>query len=250
VERLLKIMAQLRSPQGCPWDREQTHASLKMALLEEAYEVLEAIDSGKPASLREELGDLLLHVVFHAQIASEAGLFDFEQVVQEIGDKLVRRHPHVFAEGTASNTSEVLQQWEAIKKREKPERTSALDGVPRPLPALMRAQEVQKKAAKVGFDWPDAAGAHAKILEELAEVEQAKTAAEVEAELGDLFFALVNYTRHRQVNAELALTGATDKFTRRFVAVEAAVKASGREWSAWTLAELDAAWEEAKKGEV
>jgi MazG family protein len=262
MERLLGIMAALRAPDGCAWDREQTPATLKPQMLEEVYEVIDAIDSGSSTDLNEELGDLLLHVVFQAQIAREEGKFDFTAVANGISDKLVRRHPHVFGDQKTDDPEKIVTQWNEIKKAEKPERSSALDGVPRALPALMRAEALQKKARHVGFDWPDAAGALEKVREELAEV-----TVEVEAELaivqasetrlppgektaeeiGDLLFSIVNLSRHLKLSPEELLTAASDKFTRRFHAVEARVKAQGKTPSECSLQELDAAWNEVKK---
>jgi MazG family protein len=261
MERLLDIMARLRAPAGCPWDREQTPATLKPQLLEECYEVLEAIDSGSPEHLTEELGDLLLHVVFLARIAQEAGQFAFADVANGVAEKLIRRHPHVFGDAKVADASGVVAQWHEIKKAEKPQRESALDGVPRALPALMRAEALQKKARNVGFDWPDVRGALEKVKEELAEVtaeidadlafvpaHEAKfvPAPETAEEIGDLLFSIVNLTRHLDLNAEELLTEATDKFARRFRAVEARMKAQGKTMTECTLEELDAAWDAVK----
>ncbi len=257
MDRLLDLMARLRAPDGCPWDREQTPISLKPQMLEECYEVLEAIDSGSPEHLTEELGDLLLHLVFQAQIAREAGQFTFADVVTGIADKLVRRHPHVFGSEKVADAAGTIALWHELKKAEKPERASALDGVPRALPALMRAEALQKKARHVGFDWPDARGALAKVREELAEVtaeiesgltENSKLAAtqETAEELGDLLFAIVNLTRHLKLDAEELLTGASDKFSRRFRAVEEQIKWQGKAMKDCTLEELDAVWNEVK----
>ncbi len=257
VDRLLDLMARLRAPDGCPWDREQTPASLKPQLLEECYEVLEAVDSGSPEHLTEELGDLLLHLVFQAQIAQEAGQFTFADVASGIADKLVRRHPHVFGNEKVADAAGTIALWHELKKAEKPERASVLDGVPRALPALMRAEALQKKARQVGFDWPDAHGALAKVREELTEV-----TAEIESglahdvkltvnektseELGDLLFAIVNLTRHLKLDAEELLNKASDKFSHRFRAVEERVKAQGKDMKNCSLEELDAIWNEIK----
>jgi len=261
TDRLLDLMARLRAPDGCPWDREQTPATLKPQLLEECYEVLEAIDSGSTPHLVEELGDLLLHVVFQAQIAREAGQFTFADVASGIAEKLVRRHPHVFGEEKVADATGIVALWHQLKKAEKPERKCALDGVPRALPALMRAEALQKRARQAGFDWPDAGGALAKVREELAEVTQeiesdrafvaakeSKISAtpELAEEIGDLLFSIVNLTRHLKLDAEELLTGANDKFTRRFRAVEERIKASGKSMSDCTLEELDAVWNEVK----
>jgi MazG family protein len=262
TDRLLGLMARLRAPDGCAWDREQTPATLKPQMLEEVYEVLEAIDSGSASHLTEELGDLLLHVVFQAQIAREEGKFDFADVANGIAEKLVRRHPHVFGDRKTDDPAKIVAQWNEMKKVEKPERASALDGVPRALPALMRAEALQKKARHVGFDWPDAQGSLEKVREEIAEV-----TAEIESELaivqasetrlppgektaeelGDLLFSIVNLTRHLKLDAEELLTAANDKFTRRFHAMEAKIKAEGKTLPECSLHELDAAWNEVKR---
>ena len=261
LERLLDLMARLRAPDGCPWDREQTPATLKPSLLEECYEVIEAIDSGSSTHLTEELGDLLLQIVFLSQIAREAGDFTFADVATGIADKLVRRHPHVFGEAKVADADGVVALWHDLKKAENPERTSALDGVPRVLPALMRAKALQKKARNVGFDWPDPQGSLAKVREELAEA-----TAEIEAELsfaaanetkfvagektaeelGDLLFSIVNLTRHLKLDAEELLTGANDKFARRFRAVEERINATGKAMKDCTMEEMDAAWNAVK----
>ncbi|HEV3272522.1 MAG TPA: nucleoside triphosphate pyrophosphohydrolase [Candidatus Methylacidiphilales bacterium] len=263
IDRLLDLMARLRAPGGCAWDREQTPATLKPQMLEECYEVVEAIDACSPRHLAEELGDLLLHIVFQAQIAREAGQFAFADVANGIADKLVRRHPHVFGEAKVADAAGVVAQWHQLKKAEKPERESALDGVPRALPALMRAEALQKKARHVGFDWPDVRGALDKVREEVAEA-----AAEIESglasapagkntpapaqktaeEIGDLLFSIVNLTRHLKLDAEELLTAANDKFARRFRAVEERIKAQGKAMADCTLEELDAAWNMVKKG--
>lgn len=261
MDRLLDLMARLRAPGGCPWDREQTPATLKPQMLEECYEVLEAIDGGSAKHLTEELGDLLLHIVFQAQIAREAGLFTFADVAAGIAEKLVRRHPHVFGDEKVTDAADTIALWHRLKKTEKPERESALDGVPRSLPALMRAEALQKKARNVGFDWPDVRGSLEKVREEIAEVtaemetDSAFTAAnkstfsvtpEMAEELGDLLFSIVNLTRHLKLDAEQLLTGANDKFARRFRAVEERIKARGKVVNECTLEELDAAWNEVK----
>jgi len=249
IARLREIVARLRAPDGCPWDREQTHESLRAALVEECYEVIEAIEKADDANLREELGDLLLHVVLHAHMAGERQAFSFEEVVGEICEKLVRRHPHVFGDAKAGNTSEVLRQWEQIKREEKGERTSIMDGLPAALPALLRAQNVQKKAARVGFDWKEASEVFAKVDEEVSELREAvalgKNAA-IEEELGDLLFTVVNLARKLHVDSETALTLATKKFTRRFRAVEAEVIAQGRKIEDSAAEEMNALWDKHK----
>ncbi len=247
IDRLREIMAALRAPNGCPWDKEQTHASIKPQLLEECYEVLEAIDSGDAKHLQEELGDVLLHVVFHCQLAAEAGEFTFDDVATGISDKLVRRHPHVFGDVNAPDTKTVLKNWEAIKKQEKPERKGPFDGIPKVLPALMRATEVSKKAAKVGFDWQDAAGAMAKVHEEIEELKaDAHDKERAADELGDLLFATVNLSRHLKLDAEQCLSDATKKFQRRFERMAAHLAAQGKNLEDCSLAEMDVVWNEIK----
>jgi MazG family protein len=261
MDRLLDLMSRLRAPGGCAWDREQTPATLKPQMLEECYEVIEAIDSGSPDHLSEELGDLLLHVVFQAQIAREAGQFAFADVANGIADKLIRRHPHVFGDAKVADAEGVVAQWHELKKAEKPERQSALDGVPRALPALMRAEALQRKARNVGFDWPDVRGSLDKVREEVAEVtaeiesDLAFAAAneatltpspETAEELGDLLFSVVNLTRHLNLDAEELLTAANDKFSRRFRAVEERIKDQGKTVKECTMEELDALWNTVK----
>jgi MazG family protein len=255
LEQLLRIMARLRAPDGCPWDREQNHSTLRQTVIEEAYEVAAAINSGDDANLREELGDLLLQVVFHAQMASEEGRFDFDGVARAIVEKLVRRHPHVFGSESASDAAAVLTRWEEIKRAEKGATagsSSVLDGVSEGLPGLMRAEKIQKRAAKVGFDWSDVPPVIGKVREELGEVETATArgdAAAIEEEMGDLLFAVVNLARKLKVDGEVALQRATDKFSARFRAVEALAAQRGLAMDKLTLAELDAIWDEVKRGE-
>ena len=255
MERLLAIMQQLRSPQGCPWDREQTHASIKPNLIEESYETLDAIDSGDPRKLKEELGDVLLQVIFHAQMAAEAGAFNFGDVVQILSEKLIRRHPHVFGTVKVSGSREVLKNWETIKRGEKKARRefpSVVADIPRHLPALLKAEQVQRKASRVGFDWKTVAPVAAKIEEELAEVRDAvarRQPAEVREELGDLLFAVVNLGRFLGHSAEEALDGTVRKFVRRFQEIERRLHAQGREMASCPLAELDAIWEQIKREE-
>ncbi|MGI8889352.1 MAG: nucleoside triphosphate pyrophosphohydrolase [Chthoniobacterales bacterium] len=248
--RLCEIVAQLRAPGGCPWDREQTHQSLVPGLLEEAYEVAAAIRAHDDANLREELGDLLLQVVMHAQIASEEGRFAFEDVSREIAEKLVRRHPHVFGESKASDTSAVLRQWDEIKRAEKQTATSGyFNGLTRALPALMLAQKTQTKAARVGFDWSNLKDVVAKVDEELAETREAMSAQNADAiaeELGDLLFAVVNLARKSQLDAETILAAATEKFILRFHAMEREFQAAGRDLDQLSLAEMDEVWNRVK----
>jgi len=236
----------------CPWDVQQTHDSTKHLTIEEAYELVEAIDDGDPAEVAKELGDLFLHVVFHAHIAETDGTFDLGDVMRAEMTKLVRRHPHVFGDEVVSGTGEVLRNWEAIKQAERAEAgttgapPSALDGVPGTLPALLRAERVQEKAAAVGFDFPDAEDAWVKVREEADEVRAADTPDALEDEVGDLLFAVVNYARLRGVVPETALRRTVDKFSRRFRSVEAGL---GDRAGAATLGEMDALWEAAKDAE-
>ena len=249
LEQLLRIMARLRAPDGCPWDREQSHATLRQSVIEEAYEVAAAINYGDDANLREELGDLLLQVVFHAQMASERGDWNFDTVASGIVEKLVRRHPHVFGSENASDSAAVLTRWEEIKRAEKgtTAAASALDGVSEGLPSLMRAKKVQKKAAKVGFDWSELPPVVAKVREEIAEVEGALGDADkVEEEIGDLLFAVVNLARKLKVDGEVAVQRATDKFATRFRQVESIARERGLALEKMTLAEMDEIWDAVK----
>ncbi len=273
---LVATMARLRGPGGCPWDREQTHRSLRPYLLEETYEALDAIDSGSPQQLCQELGDLLLQVVFHAQMASEAGAFTIEDVIGGLVDKLVRRHPHVFGDVRVGGSGEVLANWASIKAQERseglhghgvdpgtPERAqpSALDGLPRGLPALALAQRLQERAAQAGFTWPDLHSAIGKVREELAEVETAakaqnpagvETAAErrdhsdAAEELGDVLFTVANLSRYLDLDGEQALRNACAKFRARFARLEASARAQGRELRACSTEELLAMWRAAR----
>jgi tetrapyrrole methylase family protein / MazG family protein len=250
--RLVEIMARLRAPGGCPWDRSQSREDLKPYLVEETYEVLEAIDRKDPVMLREELGDLLLQVVFHAQIATEEGAFDIEDVCRAINEKLVRRHPHVFGEVVAETPDQVLQNWEAIKKGEKGEDSSVLSGVPKVLPALLKAYRLQQKAANVGFDWEERRQVEEKVREEWGELNEAVAAGDKEhtrEELGDFLFALVNLSRFLELDPEDALQAANAKFARRFKSLEAQARTSGRDLHGMSLAEMDALWDEVKRRE-
>lgn len=250
MAKLRWVLKALRAPDGCPWDREQTLASIQPCLQEECYELLSAMVGEDLANHREELGDVLLQVLFQCDIREEQGAFTFDEVVSELTDKLIRRHPHVFGEVDAKDTETVLRNWERIKQGEhKAPKASALDGVPEALPALLKAQRTQHKAAKVGFDWQDAEGPEAKIVEELAELKAAVAAGQPEAvadEYGDVLFSMVNLARHIGVDAESALRAATAKFAKRFRAVEARVKAAGKEMKAMSLSELDAVWDAVK----
>jgi MazG family protein len=251
LDRLRAIMHRLRAPGGCPWDAEQTHESLLSNLIEEAYETVDAIRSGDLAHMREELGDLLLQVVFHSELAQEAGHFDLDEVARGISDKLVHRHPHVFASSDAATTDAVLAQWDAIKRAEKGDHEKPfLYGVGKGLPALPRAAKLQKKAAKVGFDWPDAAGVIAKIREELAEVEEelaGGSARALEEELGDLLFSVVNLIRHRGSDPEVLMAAANAKFERRFAQMETFLRNEGSTLEEASLETMEIAWQAAKE---
>lgn len=253
IEKLLEIMQKLRGKDGCPWDREQDHQSLRPYLLEEAYEVLDALDKQDMNNFCEELGDLLLQIVFHARIAEENGSFTFADVVRGINEKMIRRHPHVFGEIKVKDSDEVLTNWEEIKaweKRNQAKAKSVLDEVPGSLPALMLAEKVQKKAAKTGFDWPNAKEAWSKVQEELSEVEEAFRQQDRELlaeELGDLFFALVNITRLEKLPAEMLLHDAVGKFKRRFAYIEKQAEEKSADLAELTLEEMDKFWDEAKK---
>lgn len=252
INDLLKIMHILRSPGGCPWDGEQTHSSIRNNLLEEAYEAVDAIDSQDIQALKEELGDVLLQVVFHCEMASENGSFDFNQVADGICRKLILRHPHIFGNATVSGTSEVLENWDKIKRQEKSQETytDTLQSVPKSFPALMRAQKVQNRAAKAGFDWDSTDGAMQKLFEELQELKTAIDSGiqgDIQEELGDLLFSVVNVSRFSNVDAEQALHKATEKFIHRFKLVEQTAIKRGIEIDKATLAELDAIWDEIKQ---
>lgn len=250
--RLVDVMARLRAPGGCPWDREQTHESLRPYLLEETYEVLEALDGGEPTAIRDELGDLLLQVVFHAQLAADADRFTIADVTRAITDKLVRRHPHVFGDVQVRDASDVVRNWTRIKGEER--RASGADadtfaGVPVALPALARAQRLGEKAAHVGLDWPDAAGVLGKLHEETRELETAVAGGNGEAiehELGDVLLTLVNLARHLGIHAELALQGANVRFVSRVRHLEAATRAHGKCLSDLRPDEIDRLWQDTK----
>ncbi len=255
IERLLGVMRRLRAPDGCPWDREQTNESLKSDLIEEAYEVIDAIESGNVSHLEEELGDLLLQVVFHSQICQENGHFEFSDVAAAIADKLERRHPHVFGEVEVADSGEVLQNWDAIKKAEKAEAgkpASIVSGIPKHLPALQKAHQVQKRAARAGFDWNHIDDVFKKLHEEIEEVKEAinrNHEEDIRGELGDLLFSVVNVSRFLGHNPEELLNHNIKKFVRRFQGVEEKVHASGKTFKEFTLEELDTFWDEAKREE-
>lgn len=250
---LLSIMARLRGDGGCPWDREQSRDSLRPFLLEEAYEVLEALEIGDPAAMREELGDLLFQVVFHVQIAQERGEFSMGDLLGALVEKMVRRHPHVFGDHRLETAAEALAQWEAIKQAEgSTQRRSTLHGIPRGLPALLRAQRVQHRASRVGFDWRTPAEALDKVREEATEVDTALrrgTSEQIGAELGDLLFAVVNVTRLAGVDPEVALQGAVERFRERFQFMEKIADEDGRELRSLTLEEMEQLWVRAKSDE-
>jgi len=266
-EKLVAVQKRLRAPQGCPWDREQTHATLRPYLIEEAYEVIDALDSGDDAKFAEEMGDLLLQVVFHSEIAREQERFSVADVLREIHDKMVRRHPHVFGNVRAKNSTEVLQNWERIKATERLDKdtssenaaskapqkpTSLLDGVSRGLPAMLQGLQLTRKAARAGFDWYDADGIFEKLREEMAEVRHAlaeKDSKKAEEELGDLLFAVVNLARFVQVDPEIALKKANAKFQRRFMGMEKAALQSDRTFDGLPREEKESLWDAVKHGE-
>ncbi len=243
-------MAALRAPDGCPWDREQTHESLRPYLIEETYEVLDSIDRKAYGELKSELGDLLLHIVFHARLAEEERLFTLVDVLQKINEKLIRRHPHVFGDLKLEGVDGVLANWERLKETERRDNgqkeKGLLDGVPLALPALSQAQEYQDRAARVGFDWREIEGVLEKIAEEIEEVRQATNEEELTSELGDLLFALVNLARWKKVDAESALRETNAKFKKRFGYVEQGAKEQGRGLSELSLDEMESLWQEAK----
>jgi len=248
-KRLVEIMARLRGPDGCPWDKAQDHKTLKPYLIEEAYEVLDAIDSGRSDKLAEELGDLLLHIVFHAQMASENDKFDIEIICKKINEKLIQRHPHIFHEKTEMSKSQVLDQWEAIKQ-DNNKNHSVLEGVPRAMPALLKAYRIQEKVGSLGFDWKEAREVVAKIKEEVAEFEEAFEKNDEQAmhhELGDLLFSLVNLSRHLGLRAEEALDDTNKKFIERFKYIEKKLAEKGKRPADSTLEEMDVFWEESKR---
>lgn len=249
-ESFAEIVAHLRAPNGCPWDREQTHESLRKHLLEESYEAISAIDSGDFTDMREEFGDLLLQIVLQSQIANEEAQFNINQVIHGIYSKIVRRHPHVFGDLRLEGVDSVLANWEKLKEKErgeKKEEKGLLDGVPLALPALSQAQEYQDRAARVGFDWPEIEGVLDKVKEELDEIQNAETDFELASELGDLFFALVNVARWKHIDAESALRRTNMKFKKRFGYVEKGARKQERELSSLSLDEMEALWQEAKR---
>ncbi len=253
-ESLVEVIATLRSENGCPWDREQTHKSLKATLIEETYETVEAIDSEDPSKLREELGDLLLNVMLQAQIATENQDFTIYDVIETLTEKLIRRHPHVFGNVEVDNAEDVVNNWEKIKSQEAgyEDRKSVLDGIPNALPALLRGQKIQKRVARVGFDWDHITDVIDKVDEELAEVKESLKDSDIDAieiEIGDLIFSLVNLCRFLDLQAEETLRRTNRKFINRFKKLEDVLEKQGKSLSDQTLTELDAIWEEVKKDE-
>jgi len=250
LSELIKIMAALRGEKGCPWDREQTRDSLKPFIIEEAYEVLEAIDEGNPEAVKEELGDLLFQIVFQSRVAEENGEFGISDVIETIAKKMINRHPHVFGDTTCETPEEVIMNWEEHKKREGKQRASILEGVPKELPALLRAHRLQSRASRVGFDWDKAEDVLAKLDEEVAEFKDAvrrKEEGNIEDELGDILFMIVNISRFIGVNPEDALRKTISKFISRFRYIEMAAADRGKKLTDMSLAEMDALWDEAKK---
>lgn len=250
-DKFVEILKTLRSDHGCPWDREQTHESLRQNLIEEAYEVIESIDNKDMANLREELGDVLLQVVMHSVIAEEENAFTIVDVIDEVSEKMIRRHPHVFGNVEADTSEEVLKNWDAIKRKEKQEKTlgESMQRIPKALPANIRAEKVQKKAAKVGFDFANYNEALGKVYEELKELETAKTTGnicEIEEEFGDLLFSIVNLSRFLQINTENSLTNATNKFINRFVTIEALAAQKDKQFSELSIDEMNELWEQVK----
>ncbi len=254
IDKLVSVVTQLRAPDGCPWDREQTHTSMLPDLLDEVYEFFESADEGDDYGMKEELGDILLQVVFHAQIASEEQKYALDDVATAITAKLIRRHPHVFGDVKVNSTEEVLTNWEAIKSKEKgkEDRKYIADGIPEALPALFRAQKVQKCAAKTGFDWTEIAPVLDKVEEEFQEFREALASNDqehAEEELGDILFSLVNVARHKGINAEEALRKTTKKFVKRFTYVEQQYDCDHEMMKSATLEELDSHWDDSKKAE-
>ena len=248
-KKFIKIVKRLRKE--CPWDREQTHQSIRHSLIEETYEVIEAIDQQDLAELKRELGDVLLHIVLHAVMAEEEQAFTLNDVIESISEKMIRRHPHVFGNTQVKNAHEVKRNWEHIKLREG--RTSVIDGVPKEMPALLRALRIQEKASKVGFDWKKKRDVWKKVAEEIKELagaEQSKVQDRIEEEFGDVLFALVNYSRFIGVNPEFALNGSTNKFTKRFYHVEEELQRRGKRIGTVSMKEMDEIWDAKKKSKV
>ncbi|MEW6034753.1 MAG: nucleoside triphosphate pyrophosphohydrolase [Chloroflexota bacterium] len=243
---LRQLIARLRSPEGCPWDRKQTHASLKTTLLEECYEALQAIEAGSPSKLCEELGDLLLQIMLNSQIAEEAGEFDVDDVIQGITAKIVRRHPHIFGEASAGDAEEVAQRWESLKQQERGAEGSILDSVPGEMPALAYSHSIQRRASGVGFDWEDVDGVIDKLVEEVQELRTASDPEQRAREFGDVLFTLVNVARRLGVDLEMSLRGANERFRRRFQSMEEICRERGLALDRLSLQEWDKLWNEAK----
>lgn len=246
-DSLAAIIAKLRSPEGCPWDREQTHQSLRINLLSECYEVLEALDANDPDKLCEELGDLLLQIVLHAQIAADNGEFQIGDVINSISSKIIHRHPHVFGSGKADNAEEVMHNWDALKREERDEEVSNLEGVSKQMPALAYAYEISRRAVRMGFEWENLEGVIDKVIEEIREIKDAADREEKSHELGDLLFTLVNYARWQGIDPEVALREANSKFYRRFTRMEELCHQRGLDFSKLSLEEMDDLWEEVKR---
>ena len=244
---LVNIIARLRSPDGCPWDRKQTHASLRSALLGECYEVLETLDEGDMEKLGDELGDLLLQIVLHAQIAAEAGEFELKDVINNINTKLINRHPHIFGSAKVKDAEEVAYNWEVLKQEERGREVSMLQNVPGQMPALGYSQEIQRRVARVGFDWEDIEGVIDKLVEEVGEFKKEESRERREEEFGDLLFTLVNVARRLGVDSESALRGANRRFYRRFTCMEEVCRQRGVNFADLSFDEQNALWEEAKK---
>jgi len=247
-DSFVEVIARLRSPDGCPWDKEQTHASLRIHLLSECYEVLEALDGNDTAKLCEELGDLLLQIVLHAQIAADNGEFEMGDVIKSINSKIIHRHPHVFEDGQAATADEVVHNWEALKREEREDDASVLEGVPKQMPALAYAYEISRRAVRVGFEWENLEGVLDKLLEEIREIKEAESREEKAREFGDLLFTLVNFARWQGIDSEAALREANDKFYRRFTRMEALCRERGLVLNKLSFDEMDALWEEVKSG--
>ncbi len=248
-EELNETVKKLLSPEGCPWDREQTHDSLKNYLIEEAYEFVEAVEENDPDKMEEELGDLLFHIVIHSVMAEQNNSFDLKSVTERITQKMIRRHPHVFGESSVSSVDEVWQNWDQIKRKEKVQETNLLSSVPKQLPALLRAEKIQKRTARVGFDWERTEDVWLKVEEEIGELKEAVAKAnkkDIKEELGDLLFSVVNLSRKLDVDPEEALQDANKKFINRFNFVEAQIKAQNKDFSDVSLAQMDKFWNDAK----
>ena len=247
-DSFVDVIARLRGPDGCPWDKEQTHASLRIHLLSECYEVLEALDRNDSTKLCEELGDLLLQIVLHAQIAADNGEFEIGDVIKSINSKIIHRHPHVFGDGQAATADEVMHNWEALKREEREDDASVLEGVPKQMPALAYAYEISRRAVRVGFEWENLEGVLDKLLEEIREIKDAESRKEKAREFGDLLFTLVNFARWQGIDSEAALREANDKFCKRFTRMEALCRERGLVLNEMSFDEMDALWEEVKSG--